>query len=256
MSFPIKINIGGDSTQGFLPDQLWTEDKEYGYMEGNSRIYSSALQINNTDLDSVYQSSRRGSTSYRVRVPNGRYNVKLMFAEERFSEIGKRIFDIYVEGNLIENNLDIYSRAANNTAFDIDADSIQVMDGILEINLSPEVDSSQINGLVIEKIVTGLNDKIEIIPNQFKLEQNFPNPFNGMTKINYYNNKQQELKFIVYDILGREIFLKNLGVKEKGYNEITWNSLNSFNKSVGSGVYFYSIIGENIHSIKKLVLLK
>ncbi len=256
LSFPIKINVGGDSAQGFLPDQLWNENNEYGYMEGNSLVYPFTRQINNTDLDSVYLSSRCGLNSYRVRVPNGKYNVRLMFAEERLSEIGKRIFDVYVEGNLIENNLDIYSRVSDNTAFDIIADSIQVNDGILEINLCAEIDSAQLNGIVIEDLTTGLNNRINNVPNQFKLEQNYPNPFNGMTKINYYNNKQQNLKFIVYDILGRQVFFKYLGMQQKGYNQFTWDSKNSDYQTFSSGVYFYSIVGEEIYSVKKLVLLK
>ena len=143
-----------------------------------------------------------------------------------------------------------------NTAYQLNIDSIEVSDGVLDINLCAEINYAQLNGLVIEDLLTGLNDKIENTPEQFRLEQNYPNPFNGMTKINFYNNKQQSLKFLVYDILGREVFNKNLGVKGKGFNELTWDSKNNSNETFSSGVYFYSIVGEDFHSTKKLVLLK
>lgn len=256
LSFPVKINVGGKSARGFLADQPWNESTEYGYMDATASEYPSTLQINGTDLDSIYRSNRYGLVSYRVRLPIGKYNVKLMFAEEYFSSSDQRVFDIYVEGKLIENNFDIYARANQNTAYDIDVNNVEVNDEIMEINLCAEKNNPQLNGLVIEDISTGLNDKIENAPGKFYLEQNYPNPFNGLTKINYYNNKSQELIFFVYDILGRQVFQKNLGVKEKGYNEITWNSANSNNQSFSSGVYFYSIVGDESHSMKKLILLK
>ena len=256
LSFPIKINVGGKSTQGFLADQLWNETTEYGYIDATASEYPSTLQINGTDLDSIYRSNRYGLVSYRVRLPNGKYNVKLMFAEEYFSLSDQRVFDIYVEGKLIENNFDIYARANQNTAYDIDVKDVEVNDEIMEINLCAEKNNPQLNGIVIEDVSTGLNDKIKNVPGKFYLEQNYPNPFNGITRINYYNNKSQELNFFIYDILGRQVFQKNLGVKEKGYNEITWNSANSNNQSFSSGVYFYSIVGDESYSMKKLILLK
>ena len=254
-SFPININVGGKSSQGFLADQSWNENTEYGYMEGTPSEYPSSLQINGTELDSIYRSNRYGLVSYRVRVPNGKYNVKLMFAEEYFSVADKRVFDVYVESNLVQNNFDIYENANINTAYDIDVNEVEVNDGILEINLCAEKDNPQLNGLVIEDVSTGLNNNFDNSPNKFYLEQNFPNPFNGITKINYYNNKSQELNFFVYDVLGREVYHRNLGIKEKGFNELTWNSGNS-KISFSSGVYFYSVAGDELHSMKKLILLK
>ena len=47
-----------------------------------------------------------------------------------------------------------------------------------------------------------------------------------------------------------------MGVKKEGYNELTWDSKNNSNETFSSGVYFYSIVGEDFHSTKKLVLLK
>ena len=255
-SFPIKINVGGKTAQGFLADQLWDETTEYGYTEGTASEYPSTFQINETELDSIYRSNRYGLVSYRIRVPNGKYDVKLMFAEEYFSSGDQRVFDVYVEGILARNNFDIYANANINTAYDIDVNDVKVEDEILEINLCAEIDNPQLNGIVIEDVSTGLNDKIENKPGNFYVEQNYPNPFNGSTTINYYNDKTQEINFFIYDILGRQIYYKDLGLQAKGYKEFMWNSESNNDRTFSSGVYFYSIVGDESYSMKKLILLK
>ncbi len=108
LNFPVKINVGGSATNGYLPDQEWNDKVEYGYMDGSAGWFSSTLQINGTDEDIIYQSERNNLVEYNIRVPNGFYNLKLMMAENYFSETGSRIFDIYAEGKNIAKDLDLY----------------------------------------------------------------------------------------------------------------------------------------------------
>ena len=185
LSFPIKINCAGPSALDYLPDQGWTKDTEYGFLDGSSSNYPSTLQINGTDEDSIFQSEKVGMVTYKVRVPNGRYNIKLMFAENYFDSAGSRIFDLYLEQNPVLANLDIYSLVGKNAACIKEFSDINVSDGILDIQFGEKVNNALINGIVVEQSTTGLDDEYGMSLEEFKVEQNYPNPFNGKTNINY-----------------------------------------------------------------------
>jgi len=99
----------------------------------------------------------------------------------------------------------------------------------------------------------------KIIPVSYKLLQNYPNPFNPNTTIKFGipesgDNKLVSLK--IFNILGQEVSTLLNGNLEAGYHEVKWNGLNQHGFSVASGVYFYRLIGEGIHQVKKMVLIR
>lgn len=90
-----------------------------------------------------------------------------------------------------------------------------------------------------------------ILPKQFNISQNFPNPFNPTTTIKYELPKDVKVVIKVYDILGREVVVLVNEFKKAGYYQTEFNGSN-----FASGVYFYRIeAGEYLKS-KKMVLLK
>ena len=256
LNLPVKINVGGVNINGYLADQEWKDNVEYGYQDGSSRFYSQSLPILGTDEDDIYHTERYGLVAYKIRVPNGFYNIKLMMAENYFSQEGSRIFDIYVEGMNVKNNLDLYKSAGLNSAYELSVPNVEVKDEILEINLAAQADNALLNGIVIEKASTGI--KIDLRKNQksFSLEQNYPNPFNGTTKIRFYLPQDEQVELFIYDVLGRKIFNKNLGILHTGKNEFTWNSKDNFDNPVSSNIYFYCLKEKDEVRIKKLILLK
>ncbi len=253
LSFPVKINVGGTAALQYLPDQEWSYIKEYGYLDGNSTQWE--LDINGSEDDSIYWSDRYGLVTYMVRVPNGNYNVKLMFTEKVWDEPGIRIFDVYIEGSRLIDNLDIYNHAGFRTAYESSFSNIDVNDGILEIHFCAEEDNALINGIVIEQNSTGiLNEPVQGIQS-FTLEQNFPNPFNGSTIIRYSLSTKRKVFFKIYDLLGKLVFSTDLGTKPPGEYEYKWNAQNNYKVPLSSGVYFYSLERHNQNIVKKLILL-
>jgi uncharacterized protein (TIGR03790 family) len=91
----------------------------------------------------------------------------------------------------------------------------------------------------------------EFIPVEYTLYQNFPNPFNPITKIKYSLPKSGNVKLVVYDILGREVMTLADGVKEPGFYEVDFNA-----SHLSSGVYIYRLIAGNYINTKKMLLLK
>jgi photosystem II stability/assembly factor-like uncharacterized protein len=100
---------------------------------------------------------------------------------------------------------------------------------------------------------TGLKNITSNFPEQFKLYQNFPNPFNPKTIIRYdVRSTKSEVKLIVYDITGKEITTLVNEVKNSGTYEVVFSG-NGFS----SGVYFYSfVINNKLIDTKRMLLIK
>lgn len=85
----------------------------------------------------------------------------------------------------------------------------------------------------------------------YKLEQNFPNPFNPVTTIRYSIPVAGRVQIIVFDLLGREISLLVNEVKPAGSHCIYFNA-----SGLASGTYFYRIKSGQFTSVRKLILMK
>jgi len=91
----------------------------------------------------------------------------------------------------------------------------------------------------------------EIIPQNYKLEQNFPNPFNSMTNVKFEILNSGNAKIIVYDLLGKEVItLLNQRLQAGSYKVIFDGS------GLPSGMYFYKLTAGEFIEVKKMLLLK
>ena len=90
-------------------------------------------------------------------------------------------------------------------------------------------------------------------PKDYKLYNNFPNPFNPSTKIAFELPKASHVTLTIYDVLGREV-AENADQKyPAGYNEVTWNGLNRSGEQASSGVYFYRITAGHWSKVMKML---
>lgn len=99
--------------------------------------------------------------------------------------------------------------------------------------------------------LTDVEQDQSIIPNEFSLAQNFPNPFNPSTLISYKVKETSHIQIKVFNILGNEI--KTLVDEEKpaGNYKVDFNASN-----FPSGVYFYRLQAGSFVETKKMILLK
>jgi len=99
---------------------------------------------------------------------------------------------------------------------------------------------------------TGIkNDQTSFQPVAFRLEQNFPNPFNPTTTISFDIPFQTYVSIKVYNLIGQEVAtLVNENMAAGSYSKI-WNAT-----STPSGVYFYRLQAGSFTATKKLALLK
>ena len=86
---------------------------------------------------------------------------------------------------------------------------------------------------------------------EYKLFQNFPNPFNPATKIKYQIPRTSFVTLKLYDVLGNEISTIVNEEKPFGNYEVEFNA-----NGLTSGIYFYKLQSGSFSEIKKMVLLK
>lgn len=98
---------------------------------------------------------------------------------------------------------------------------------------------------------SGINTEIYEIPSEIYLHQNFPNPFNPVTKISFEVPKQTFVTIKVFDITGREIVSLVNDMVTRGYHAIDFNAA-----AFASGVYFYRIETAGFSDTRRMVLIK
>jgi hypothetical protein len=76
----------------------------------------------------------------------------------------------------------------------------------------------------------------ESVPNIFTVLQNYPNPFNPQTMIEYAMPNAGNVELTVFNLLGQQIFEKNMGNQKAGRHKFVFNG-----STFSSGVYFYRL---------------
>jgi hypothetical protein len=98
---------------------------------------------------------------------------------------------------------------------------------------------------------TGVSNNNNRIPDAYRLEQNFPNPFNPNTSISFGIPKAGNVKLVVYDILGREVAVLVNEFMQAGDYTIPFDA-----SEFASGVYMYKLESGGFIDVKKMSLVK
>ena len=105
--------------------------------------------------------------------------------------------------------------------------------------------------LSISFVYSSVENPFAIIPEDYILYDNYPNPFNPATTIRYGLPETGHVSLIVYNMLGREVDRLVDEKKKKGIHEITWDAGRH-----ASGIYFYRIQAGDWQKIKRMILIK
>jgi hypothetical protein len=98
---------------------------------------------------------------------------------------------------------------------------------------------------------TGVEEMVSGLPLNYRLEQNFPNPFNPTTTINYSIPKTSFVTLKVYNVLGNEVM--SVVNEQQTANNYTYTL--DFSK-LSSGAYYYTLRAGDYSATKKLMLVK
>ena len=156
----------------------------------------------------------------------------------------KYTYQDYNMGNWVNSSLYDYLYDSNDNQTEL---KYQTWDGTIWVNF--------LRYRYFYELVSGVEE--ESIVNDFNLYNNYPNPFNPSTKIEFVIPQKSNVVLKIYDILGKEIATLLNSEMENGNHSINFNAEN-----LSSGVYFYKIDvtsseGNNSFSeTKKMLLMK
>ena len=103
----------------------------------------------------------------------------------------------------------------------------------------------------------GIDEDVNVNPFAYELHENFPNPFNPETHIRFSIGGQENVKLVIYDIIGQQVrALINGDSYGAGFHAVNWNGLDNNGQKVPSGMYIYRIKAGDFMADKKMLLLK
>lgn len=109
-------------------------------------------------------------------------------------------------------------------------------------------------GQRIDTTIVGIHDKdapVGTVPEKMRLSQNFPNPFNAETNIEFSVNTPDDISLKVYDLSGREVATLWSGFTNTGTYTVKWDGT-----SVSSGVYLVRLQSNMQMQTRRMILLK
>jgi hypothetical protein len=142
----IRINAGGGGVKDATGVE-WLGDTGF---EGGDIIERPDLQIGNTKQPEIYRSEHYAMDAFKQPLPNGKYIVKLHFAEtfEGIQGPGERVFSFDVEGKAFA-NFDPFVKAGGFAKAYVETVPVEIADGVLNIKFTPQMENPQVCGIEV-----------------------------------------------------------------------------------------------------------
>jgi hypothetical protein len=95
------------------------------------------------------------------------------------------------------------------------------------------------------------------LPKTFELTNNYPNPFNPSTTIQFGLPRNADVALVIFNVLGQRIrTLVDHEQRSAGRYSVVWDGRDDGGNSVGSGMYFYRLETGQVALVKKMLMLK
>jgi hypothetical protein len=133
----------------------------------------------------------------------------------------------------------------------IDAGSPEYVDSLLDCNWGLGTDLSDMGAYGGGEIFVAVDNNRTRLPSDYIMANNFPNPFNVSTTIQYVLPVASNVSVIIYDELGRLVITLDESHRNAGIHKAVWDA-----GGFASGMYFYEIQAGEYSEIHKMILLK
>ena len=94
-----------------------------------------------------------------------------------------------------------------------------------------------------------------VLPEQFELGANYPNPFNPSTMIPYQLPTAMYVRLEVFNILGQRVATLVDGEQPAGFHTASWDATDEAGQAVGAGVYLYRLSGAGVQATRSMLLI-
>jgi hypothetical protein len=144
---PVRIKAGVMEKMTDSQGNVWLADQ--GAADGETYEVADA-EVTNTKDPALYRTERYSMTAYNFAVPNGKYTVKLHFAEvySGITGAGQRVFSFNVQGHEFK-DFDIWAKAGGFGKAYVESVNVEVTGGKLNITFTPNVENPKISGIEI-----------------------------------------------------------------------------------------------------------
>jgi hypothetical protein len=143
----IRIKAGAFKPLTDETGVVWEADRGF---EGGETIERPNISIANTKTPSLYRAERYSMTGFKQDLPNGKYTVKLHFAEtfEGVTAPRERVFSFSVEGKTFK-DFDVFVKAGGTDKAYVETVPVEIKDGRLDITFTSNIENPQINAIEI-----------------------------------------------------------------------------------------------------------
>ena len=97
---------------------------------------------------------------------------------------------------------------------------------------------------------------IDQMPTTFAIDQNFPNPFNPTTTMNYQLPQASDVRITIYNVLGQKVRTLLNTRMDAGYHNVVWDGLNDNGARMASGLYMYKFEAGTYVQVQKMLMMK
>ncbi|MDY0356099.1 MAG: alpha/beta hydrolase-fold protein [Sedimentisphaerales bacterium] len=154
--FVLRVDCGAFESYKDRFGNVWAADQELGAgktwgADNGMTIDRPDVGITGTDIARIYETERYSMYSYKFTVPNGKYTVRLHFAETFEGIMGpaERVFSVSVPGQETLEDLDLFKTVGPLKPLVKEYKGVPVENGQLEIGFTPNVENPQICGIEI-----------------------------------------------------------------------------------------------------------
>ena len=205
---------------------------------------ANVLNINGMNMYFGMEMNDKDALSYSMppKPPTGAFDVRFAGDMRAIDESGK---------------IQIQSANHLSISWNVTQEAGDHMQWVLTSTRGEDIELSGSGSIELAGNISGFTlNKVAEIPEQFMLAQNFPNPFNPVTSIEYALPEESFVKISIYNVMGQKVTDLVSDVMPGGYHSVVWNSTNLRGEQVSSGIYLYTIEAEGFTSVKKMVLMK
>jgi hypothetical protein len=136
----------------WLPDQVKAPGASLSPPDGMTVERAEEFEVPNVAFPQIFRTERYSMSAYEFNLPNGKYTVRLHFAEcfTGIRGVGQRVYSFAVQGQKPETDFDIFKEAGGPyKAIHREYKGVVVTDGKLRITFTPNVENPAINGIEI-----------------------------------------------------------------------------------------------------------
>ncbi|MFA5238125.1 MAG: malectin domain-containing carbohydrate-binding protein [Phycisphaerae bacterium] len=155
--FVLRVNCGAvepytDAAGNvWQPDQILEEGNTWGAEDGMT-VDRGELKIEGSDVAKVYETERYMVSAYKFQVPNGKYTVRMHFAET-YAGIGgeeERVFSVSINGETVAKDIDPFKDGGGLEKPVVkEFKGVAIANGELVIGFEMNIENPEVNGIEI-----------------------------------------------------------------------------------------------------------